>query len=55
MRRCAAAYVPLRPSPRSTIAAAFSPDGTRLASTHGDHTVKLIDVVRGFKGSLRAL
>ncbi|KAG8372798.1 hypothetical protein BUALT_Bualt12G0104500 [Buddleja alternifolia] len=36
-------YCPLLPPPRSTIAAAFSPDGKTLASTHGDHTVKIID------------
>ena len=35
------------PAPRSTIAAAFSPDGKLLASTHGDHTVKLIDCRTG--------
>ncbi|KAI3979576.1 hypothetical protein MKX01_001768 [Papaver californicum] len=35
-------YCPLVPPPRSTIAAAFSPDGKTLASTHGDHTVKII-------------
>lgn len=39
---CTAKYCPLQPAPRSTIAAAFSPDGTVLASTHGDHTVKII-------------
>ncbi|KAL3683476.1 hypothetical protein R1sor_001498 [Riccia sorocarpa] len=37
-----AKYCPLQPPPRSTIAAAFSPDGNTLASTHGDHTVKII-------------
>eukprot|EP00873_Tetraselmis_striata_P042308 jgi/Tetstr1/462572/TSEL_007558.t1 len=42
LRRCSATYCPLRPAPRSTIAAAFSADGTLLASTHGDHTVKLV-------------
>ncbi|CAN0897732.1 Activating molecule in BECN1-regulated autophagy protein 1B [Linum grandiflorum] len=35
------------PPPRSTIAAAFSPDGKTLASTHGDHTVKIIDCQTG--------
>ncbi|MCO5582518.1 hypothetical protein L7F22_036416 [Adiantum nelumboides] len=39
---CSAKYCPLQPAPRSTIAAAFSPDGSVLASTHGDHTVKII-------------
>ncbi|XP_022875039.1 uncharacterized protein LOC111393636 isoform X2 [Olea europaea var. sylvestris] len=43
----AAKYCPLLPSPRSTIAAAFSPDGRTLASTHGDHTVKIIDYQTG--------
>ncbi|KAK1412639.1 hypothetical protein QVD17_34049 [Tagetes erecta] len=42
-----AKYCSLLPSPRSTIAAAFSPDGKILASTHGDHTVKLIDCQTG--------
>ncbi|KAI7750137.1 hypothetical protein M8C21_008165 [Ambrosia artemisiifolia] len=42
-----AKYCSLTPSPRSTIAAAFSPDGKILASTHGDHTVKLIDCQTG--------
>ncbi|CAI9117977.1 OLC1v1019473C1 [Oldenlandia corymbosa var. corymbosa] len=40
-------YCPLLPPPRSTIAAAFSPDGKTLASTHGDHTVKIIDCQTG--------
>ncbi|XP_057424462.1 uncharacterized protein LOC130718039 isoform X3 [Lotus japonicus] len=42
-----AKYCPLLPPPRSTIAAAFSPDGKVLASTHGDHTVKLMDCQTG--------
>ncbi|KAK9806274.1 hypothetical protein WJX72_008088 [[Myrmecia] bisecta] len=42
LRRCSATYCELTPPPRSTIAAAFSPDGRLLASTHGDHTVKII-------------
>ncbi|XP_076901904.1 uncharacterized protein LOC143556485 [Bidens hawaiensis] len=42
-----AKYCSLTPSPRSTIAAAFNPDGKVLASTHGDHTVKLIDSQTG--------
>ncbi|KAI3760217.1 hypothetical protein L1987_50608 [Smallanthus sonchifolius] len=42
-----AKYCSLTPSPRSTIAAAFSPDGKILASTHGDHTVKIIDCHTG--------
>ncbi|GLI66589.1 hypothetical protein VaNZ11_010509 [Volvox africanus] len=40
-------YVEFRPPPRSSIAAAFSLDGRYLASTHGDHTVKVIDVRTG--------
>ncbi|TYI74093.1 hypothetical protein E1A91_D07G176300v1 [Gossypium mustelinum] len=40
-------YCPLVPPPRSTIAAAFSSDGRTLASTHGDHTVKIIDYQKG--------
>jgi len=35
------------PNPRSTIANAYSSDGKRVASTHGDHTVKIIDVATG--------
>lgn len=42
-----AQYCPLVPPPRSTIAAAFSADGKTLASTHGDHTVKIIDCQTG--------
>lgn len=30
---------------RSTIALDFSPDGTLLATTHGDHTVKILDAL----------
>lgn len=46
LRHLSAKYCPL-PPPRSTIAAAFSPDGKTLASTHGDHTVKIIDCQSG--------
>ncbi|ONK70843.1 uncharacterized protein A4U43_C04F2100 [Asparagus officinalis] len=42
-----AKYCSLLPPPRSTIAAAFSTDGKRLASTHGDHTVKIMDCQTG--------
>lgn len=42
-----AKYCSLVPAPRSTIAAAFSPDGKTIASTHGDHTVKIIDCKTG--------
>lgn len=47
LRHLSAKYCPLLPPPRSTIAAAFSPDGKMLASTHGDHTVKVIDCETG--------
>lgn len=47
LRHLSARYCPLVPPPRSTIAAAFSPDGRTLASTHGDHTVKIIDCQTG--------
>ncbi|CAO2198055.1 unnamed protein product [Urochloa humidicola] len=47
LHRWSAKYCPLLPPPRSTIAAAFSPDGKTLASTHGDHTVKIIDCHTG--------
>ncbi|KAM7261478.1 hypothetical protein ACFE04_008845 [Oxalis oulophora] len=43
LRHLSSKYCPLSPPPRSTIAASFSPDGRTLASTHGDHTVKIID------------
>ncbi|KAH9615011.1 hypothetical protein KSS87_017727, partial [Heliosperma pusillum] len=46
-RHLSAQYCPLLPPPRSTIAATFSPDGKTLASTHGDHTVKIIDCQTG--------
>ncbi|GAB2266731.1 hypothetical protein Dimus_001723 [Dionaea muscipula] len=47
LQHLSARYCPLFPPPRSTIAAAFSPDGKTLASTHGDHTVKIIDCYTG--------
>ncbi|KAH7690993.1 activating molecule in BECN1-regulated autophagy protein 1 [Dioscorea alata] len=47
LRHLSARYCPLLPPPRSTIAAAFSSDGKTLASTHGDHTVKIIDCQTG--------
>ncbi|KAJ8616855.1 hypothetical protein MRB53_036227 [Persea americana] len=47
LRHLSAKYCPLVPPPRSTIAAAFSHDGKTLASTHGDHTVKIIDCLTG--------
>lgn len=43
LQHLSAKYCPLFPPPRSTIAASFSLDGKTLASTHGDHTVKIID------------
>jgi activator-of-BECN1-regulated-autophagy protein 1 len=42
LKKLSGVYCKLKPPPRSTIAAAFSPDGKYLASTHGDHTVKII-------------
>ncbi|KFK42757.1 hypothetical protein AALP_AA1G035500 [Arabis alpina] len=47
LQHLSAKYCPLVPPPRSTIAAAFSSDGKALASTHGDHTVKIIDCDTG--------
>ncbi|CAN6903209.1 unnamed protein product [Brassica oleracea] len=47
LHHLSAEYCPLVPPPRSTIAAAFSSDGRTLASTHGDHTVKIIDCETG--------
>ncbi|XP_050388244.1 uncharacterized protein LOC126805512 isoform X2 [Argentina anserina] len=47
LRQLSARYCNLVPPPRSTIAAAFSPDGRMVASTHGDHTVKIIDCQTG--------
>ncbi|KAA8527836.1 hypothetical protein F0562_035295 [Nyssa sinensis] len=47
LQHLSAKYCPLLPPPRSTIAAAFSSDGKTLASTHGDHTVKIIDCQSG--------
>ncbi|KAK2075732.1 hypothetical protein QBZ16_001473 [Prototheca wickerhamii] len=34
-------YVTFQPPPRSTIAVAYNSDGSLLASSHGDHTVKI--------------
>eukprot|EP00614_Pseudopedinella_elastica_P015712 CAMPEP_0172646852 /NCGR_PEP_ID=MMETSP1068-20121228/240453_1 /TAXON_ID=35684 /ORGANISM="Pseudopedinella elastica, Strain CCMP716" /LENGTH=117 /DNA_ID=CAMNT_0013461117 /DNA_START=488 /DNA_END=838 /DNA_ORIENTATION=+ len=39
---------------KSTIALAFSSDRRTLASTHGDHTVKLVDVVAATKQAMEA-
>lgn len=36
-----ASYVGFDPAPRSTIALSYNCDGSLLASTHGDHTVKI--------------
>lgn len=47
LHHLSAKYCALVPPPRSTIAAAFSLDGKTLASTHGDHTVKIIDCQSG--------
>ncbi|RWW29368.1 hypothetical protein GW17_00006110 [Ensete ventricosum] len=47
LRHLSAKYSSLVPPPRSTIAAAFSSDGNTIASTHGDHTVKIIDCQTG--------
>ena len=47
LKRFAARYCALLPNPRSTIANAYSCDGTHVASTHGDHTVKIIEVSSG--------
>jgi activator-of-BECN1-regulated-autophagy protein 1 len=44
---CAAEYAVLHPAPRSTIALCFSCDGALLASTHGDHTVKITACTTG--------
>eukprot|EP01025_Chloroclados_australasicus_P033560 TRINITY_DN3426_c0_g1_i1.p1 TRINITY_DN3426_c0_g1~~TRINITY_DN3426_c0_g1_i1.p1 ORF type:complete len:700 (-),score=69.59 TRINITY_DN3426_c0_g1_i1:4159-6258(-) len=40
---CESHYQDLKPQPRSTIAADFDPEGRLLASTHGDHTVKIFE------------
>jgi len=44
---CSAEYLELPPSTKSTISVAFSNDRRRFASTHGDHTVKVIDFASG--------
>ena len=40
---CVAEYLDLPKSTKSTISVAFSADHRRFASTHGDHTVKVVD------------
>lgn len=47
VRRVAGRYCPFAPPPRSTIAVAYAPDGKTVASTHGDHTVKLTECATG--------
>eukprot|EP00798_Chlamydomonas_sp_ICE-L_P025993 gene25993-11683_t len=44
---CSAEYADFQPAPRSTIAASFSGDGALIASTHGDHSVKVVDCWTG--------
>ncbi|KAL6767333.1 hypothetical protein ACKKBF_B34855 [Auxenochlorella protothecoides x Auxenochlorella symbiontica] len=41
VNHCSAQYCAFSPAPRSTIAVAYNADGTLLASSHGDHTVKI--------------
>lgn len=41
INHCKARYASFTPSPRSTIALCYNCDGSLLASTHGDHTVKI--------------
>ncbi|GMH76828.1 hypothetical protein TrLO_g2675 [Triparma laevis f. longispina] len=38
-------YLPLGPTTKSTIAMAYSHDGLLIATTHGDHTVKVISCI----------
>ncbi len=45
--RARGAYVSLPPSTKSTIAVATSPCGRFVASTHGDHTVKVTEFHTG--------
>ena len=40
-------YCRLPPTARSTIALAWSPDAALLASTHGDHVVRIFNVTHG--------
>ncbi|KAJ4878238.1 Transducin family protein / WD-40 repeat family protein [Raphanus sativus] len=47
LQHLSAKNCPFELSPKSTIAASFSSDGKTLASTHGDHTVKIIDFQTG--------
>lgn len=41
--RSSAEYLDLPPNTKCTISIDFSPDRRRFASTHGDHTVKIVD------------
>lgn len=41
LHHCSAEYASFQPAPRSTIALCYNCDGSLLASTHGDHTVKI--------------
>lgn len=41
LQHCNAEYASFQPAPRSTIALCYNCDGSLLASTHGDHTVKI--------------
>jgi activator-of-BECN1-regulated-autophagy protein 1 len=41
LETCEATYAAFNPAPRSTIALCYNRDGTLLASSHGDHSVKI--------------
>lgn len=47
LRHCSAEYASFLPAPRSTIALCYNCNGTLLASTHGDHTVKITSCKSG--------
>ncbi|KAK6914193.1 hypothetical protein RJ641_021514, partial [Dillenia turbinata] len=51
LRHLSAKYCPLLPPPRSTIAAAFSPDGKTLASTQ--FNMRIFQFSNGFKYAIR--
>ncbi|CAD7696597.1 unnamed protein product [Ostreobium quekettii] len=47
LQHCKSELCDLQSHPRSTIATAVSPDGRLVASTHGDHSVKIVDYATG--------
>eukprot|EP00899_Mesostigma_viride_P018747 jgi/Mesvir1/26874/Mv20613-RA.3 len=47
LRHCSTVTILLRPPPSSTIAVAYSPSGRLVATSHGDHSIRISCATRG--------